>query len=170
MEKAEQEYLEQLFLEMRKMLLQYAKLHVNGVSLAEDAVQEVFVIAGTRLDSLMASENPQGWLVNTLKNVLRAARRSAARQNQVYLASLSDEAARTGSGADLSGTADMNWVDLFYAGLIPEDDFRLIKLIDLEGYSIREAAKLLSISEEACKKRVQRARARLKTALDEMVD
>ena len=170
MDKTEQDFLEQISRDMRKPLLQYARLQLNGSHLAEDAVQEVFVIASTRVDTLMASENPRGWLVNTLKNVLHAASRSIARENPLSVASLGDELAQPPGQHEFSDPSDTSWVDLFYAGLIPDADFRLIKLVDLEGYSIREAAQILSIGEEACKKRVQRARARLKAALEELAD
>ena len=170
MDKAEQEYLEQLFLEMRRKLLQYAKLQLNGIPLAEDAVQEVFAIASMRIDALMQSENPKGWLVNTLKNVLHAAKRSAAKQSQIFVAALNDETIQESADYDLSKTADRKWIDLFYSELIPNDDFQLIKMIDLDGYSIHEAAQYLSISDEACKKRIQRARSKFKKALEKMAD
>ena len=38
--------------------------------LAEEAVQETFRIACAKADRLAESENRQGWLINTLKNVL----------------------------------------------------------------------------------------------------
>ena len=168
MEKAEQEFLEQLFCDMRRKLLQYAKLQLNGIPLAEDAVQEVFAIASMRIDALMQSENPKGWLVNTLKNVLHAAKRSAAKQSQIFAAAVNDEAIQEAADYDLSKTADRKWVDLFYSGLIPDDDFQLIKMIDLDGYTIHETPKFLSISDEACKKRIQRARSKFKKALEKM--
>lgn len=168
MNRTEQEFLEQLFHEMQKKLLRYAKLQMNGIPLAEDAVQEVFVVASLRVDALMASENPQGWLVNTLKNILHAVKRSVAKQGQLYMVLLNDAMIQKTAKYDLSKTAGMNWVDLFYSELIPDADFQLIKMIDLEGYSIREASQILSISDEACKKRVQRARSKFKKALEEM--
>ena len=71
---------------------------------------------------------------------------------------------------DLSKDAGISWIDLYYSCLIPDAEYRLIKMVEIEGYSIHETAQSLSISDEACKKRVQRARAKLKNALEEMTD
>ena len=169
MKKTEQEYLERLFKEMRGMLTRYARQNLNGIPVVEDAVQEVFAIASLRIDALIQSENPKGWLVNTLKNVIHTTKRVVAKQNislaeKRVIESLSEE-----QEYELAKTADMAWVNLFYAGLIPPHDFELIKMIDLEGYSIHETALKLSISDEACKKRIQRARAKLKSALEKEI-
>ena len=58
-------------------------------------------------------------------------------------------------------------VDLLYGDLLPEEDFRLLKRIVLERYSYLEAAKELGISLEACRKRVQRIKQRLREKLGE---
>ena len=56
-------------------------------------------------------------------------------------------------------------VDLLYGDLLPEEDFRLLKRIVLERYSYLEAAEELGISLEACRKRVQRIKQRLREKL-----
>ena len=58
-------------------------------------------------------------------------------------------------------------VDLLYGDLLPEEDFRLLKRIVLERYSYLEAAEELGISLEACRKRVQRIKQRLREKLGE---
>lgn len=169
MRKTEEEYLDKLFREMRGKLLIYANNHLVGIPYADDAVQEVFTIASLKIEALMASENPKGWLVNTLKNVIHAAKRSAAKQNLIQI-NMINTLAEEPNDQDLSKDAGISWIDLYYSGLIPDAEYRLIKMIEIEGYSIHEAAQFLSISDEACKKRIQRARAKLKSALDEMTD
>lgn len=42
--------------------------------------------------------------------------------------------------------------------LVNDEDYKLLKEIVLERYTIRETAQELGISVEACKKRVQRAK------------
>lgn len=54
-----------------------------------------------------------------------------------------------------------------YGDLLPQEDFRLLKLVVLERYSYLEAAQELGISLEACRKRVQRIKQRLRQKLKE---
>ena len=63
--------LEQLYREMYDWLLGYANASLSNPSRAEEAVQETFRIACDKQTTLLESDNPKGWLVNTLKGVLR---------------------------------------------------------------------------------------------------
>ena len=64
--------MEQLYREMFPKLYMYALRIMSKPSLAEEAVQNTFCIACSKEDSLFSSDNPHGWLMNTLKNVIRA--------------------------------------------------------------------------------------------------
>lgn len=61
--------LRQLYIEYYSYLVRLARSFVNQ-DLAEDLVQETFLIAQKRLNCVTDSINPAGWLVNTLKNVI----------------------------------------------------------------------------------------------------
>jgi DNA-directed RNA polymerase specialized sigma24 family protein len=69
------ERIEQLFREMFKTLYIYAKNALGEHSLAEDATQETFCTACAKSDECLQSGNPEGWLMKTLKNVVRNTRR-----------------------------------------------------------------------------------------------
>ena len=71
MDKQHSNYIEALYLEMFELLFSYARSSLENDSLAEEAVQETFRIACLKPSELCASPNPKGWLVNTLKNVIR---------------------------------------------------------------------------------------------------
>ena len=71
MEDQAAEQLEQLYYEMYEWLFGYANASLSDPSRSEEAVQETFRIACDKLPVLLNSENPKGWLVNTLKGVLR---------------------------------------------------------------------------------------------------
>ena len=62
--------IEQLYFEMYNKLFLYAQSALRDHCLAEEAVQETFRIDCAKADRLAESENRQGWLINTLKNVL----------------------------------------------------------------------------------------------------
>ena len=74
----EEEYIERLYREMYTRLCIYAMSALGSKALAEEVVQDTFRIACIKPDGLMSSKNPRGWLVNTLKNVIRNRRRTEA--------------------------------------------------------------------------------------------
>lgn len=57
-----------------------------------------------------------------------------------------------------------------YSDLVGAEDFDLLVKIAVEGDTIADVAAELGITVEACKKRVQRAKARLKKALEKITD
>ena len=57
-----------------------------------------------------------------------------------------------------------------YSDLVGAEDFDLLTKIAVEGDTIADVAAELGITVEACKKRVQRAKARLKKALEKITD
>lgn len=151
--------IEELYKKMFLKLFAYALGVLNDRSLAEEAVQDTFRIACTKACELDSSENRQGWLLNTLKNVIRNMRKSQARAARLLTSVEFDE--------KIMGIEDDS-VDpeILYEGLINKDDYKLLKMIALEGYSMLEVSRYLGISLEACKKRFQRAKQRLRDQLE----
>ena len=160
MEAAEQQMLKQLYLEQYHSLFLYARAILGDSHLAEEAVQDTFRIACAKAAQLSASENPAGWLVQTLKNVLRNMERSRSSLYSFMSVAVpyNDEV--------LGAQQEAANVDLLYGDLLPEEDFRLLKMVVLEKYSYLEAAEELGISLEACRKRVQRIRRRMREKLE----
>ncbi|WP_455582700.1 RNA polymerase sigma factor [Dysosmobacter sp.] len=160
-ETPEQRLLKTLYLEQYHSLFLYANAVLRDSGLAEEAVQDTFRIACGKISQLSASENPAGWLVQTLKNVLRNMERSRSSLYSFMRCAVlyNDEA--LGEGREETN------VDLLYGDLLPQEDFRLLKLVVLERYSYLEAAQELGISLEACRKRVQRIKQRLRQKLKE---
>lgn len=127
--------------------------------LAEEAVQDTFRIACAKADKLLFSPNPKGWLLNTLKNVTKNKVRS-----QVYLRNILELDENM-----IPGNSDVLDIDFMYSDLTNSEDYKLLKKIALDKYSMLEAAKEMGISVEACKKRVQRAKKKLKKSFEKMV-
>ena len=63
-----------------------------------------------------------------------------------------------------------DYTDAEYADLLTDEEYRLFRRIAVDRYTMREAAYAFGISEEACKKRVQRIRARLQKKILEIMD
>lgn len=143
----------ELYLEMYAMLMAYAQAALAQDSLAEEAVQETFRIACEKVDVLLSSPNPRGWLVNTLKfsiSNIRSKRRAAQRLLEEY-----QEAAQLN---DRAFYEDILPVEILYEDLSHTEEFKLLTELAIEGKSHKEMAESRGISVSACKKRVQRAK------------
>ncbi|MBX4150703.1 RNA polymerase sigma factor [Paenibacillus lautus] len=144
-----------LYLAMPFLLFSYAQNMLSDRSLAEEAVQDTFRIACAKADNLLYSPNPKGWLLNTLKYVIK----NKARSRAYLINSLElDENM-------IPGDLDVLDIDFMYSDLTNSEDYKLLKKIALDKYSMLEAAKEMGISVEACKKRVQRAKKKMKKVL-----
>lgn len=153
------ELLEALYVEMHDKLVKYAYCALMDFERAEEAVQDTFRIACTRIDVLEASEVPGAWLMKTLKNVISNMRRSQERLKKLVITTLQFEEEKHVQIQD-------NNVDLLYSGIIKDEDFLLLKLIAIDNYTMQEAAIALGINIEACKKRVQRAKKKFKSKIE----
>ncbi|MCC8129685.1 MAG: sigma-70 family RNA polymerase sigma factor [Clostridiales bacterium] len=149
-----------LYHEMFPMLLAYARSALGGSDMAEEAVQETFCVACKRQRELTESPNPRGWLVNTLKNVIRQLRRNRTREAALLAALTARQ-----DGEDNSARSEAD-PDLLYGDLQRDPDYLLLKRLALDQCTMAKLAAELGISVEACKKRVQRARKRLQKRLE----
>ena len=150
--------IESLYAEHFVLLLCYVESVLRNRDAAEEAVQETFRIACARADRLAASENPGGWLMNTLKNTLHNRTRFLARLHRALPTVPLEEALVP--GADAPGD-----LDLTISTLLTAEEYRLYRRLIADGDSVRRVAEELGISVSACKKRAQRIREKLREAL-----
>ena len=155
------EQLTSLYREMYEKLVNLAYLKLHHVSLAEEAAQETFCIACRRPEAALCCPNPQGWLVTTLRYVVR---------NMQRLLALREKRVITLAEPDGGVPVFDDYTDAEYADLLTDEEYRLFRRIAVDRYTMREAAYAFGISEEACKKRVQRIRARLQKKILEIMD
>ena len=149
---------EQMYKEMYPALYVYALRILEDAALAEEAIQEAFCIACAKREQVLASANPHGWSMSTLKFVMRNVLRTQAKLTSL-LKSLDDE-----EGV-CAGPQEMASVDVLFGDVSDSEDFQLLKRIALDRCTMLEVAQDLGISVETCKKRVQRARKRLQQKL-----
>ena len=152
------EYLETLYRQHYQTLFLYANAMLKHRELAEEAVQDTFVIACGKLHQLRRSPNSAGWLVQTLKNVLNNLRRT---RSSLY-ASLEHLPYEERS---LDAHRDELPLEVTYGGLLTAEEFRLVRRVLLDGASYAEAAAEENITPEACRKRMQRIREKLRKNL-----
>ena len=150
-----------LYQNMYGRMVAYAFSVLGDRSLAEEAVQDTFCIFCTKAGVTLPHENPQGWLMRTLQNVMRNMQRHRAIMNRLIMQSLQVE------NLEELLVYDEENVDLLYEDLAARADFQLLKRVVLDGCTMLEAAEAYGITVEACKKRIQRIRAYLKKKLSD---
>ena len=155
--------IEQLYMEMFEMLFEYARSFLPNDALAEEAVQETFQIACLKPDKLCESQNPRGWLVNTLKYTILNMKRSRESARQLlsnYLITQNES---------IAFSEDKLSLQLLYEDISHTEEFKLIKEMAIDGRSHLEMANARGITVNACKKRVQRAKETLREKIKQDV-
>lgn len=152
MDAEQNEYIGQLYSKLFRYLKIYAQSNLGNEALAEEAVQETFRIACSKPADLLASPNPIGWLINTLRNTIRNTKRSCAKTENLL------RAYQAAHEYDLANAEDELSLEVVYENVADTDAFKLLTEMAVEGRSHFEMAKDRGISIDACKKRVQRAK------------
>lgn len=137
-----------------------------------DLVQEVWLRAWRRIDDFDAERVPfRFWIFRIAKNVLLEASRQARRPDRAGGAAPAGDdgpdplAAVADSVTSLSRRISRDEELARFRGAVeelPEDERKLVIHCGLEGLPLRDVGERLGISEEACGKRWQRLRARLR--------
>ena len=154
------EKIEQLYIELYEMMIQYAGASLKNDSMAEEAVRDSFRIACMKPKEVCNSPNPRGWMLLTLKYVIKNMVRNQASANRLAMRVIAEIT------CDDDILEEEPNLALLYGNLAQTEEFKLICGI-AEGKSILELADERGISVEACKKRVQRARQFLKKKISE---
>lgn len=157
----------QFYLNTYMTLSVYAVNKLSNREAAEDAVQEAFRIGCTRIDDLMTSPNPEGWIMNTLKNVIRSAWRNQSRRQGAVVSLELLEEKDVPLPADNARPQEDLEMEMVYVQLLGEEDYRLFKRVVIQGVPCQEAATEFSLSYAACVKRVQRSRKKLRKFFEE---
>lgn len=153
--------IEELYIDLYPKLLRYATNSLGNPHLAEEAVQETFRIACAKFVQLMESQNRQGWLTNTLKHVISNTRRSQTKFNSLFMIIT--------TAAQMSTEISEDNVDLamYCISVLGKENFELIENVVIKKRTIAETSSEIGISVEACKKRIQRAKKKLKESIVE---
>lgn len=152
--KQKQKFLEKLYIDNAEWLLSLARRYVNNYELAKDVVQEVFLVAQTKIDELMVHENPAGWLCLTTYYTADRERRKLYHKD-VPLAD-HDHTLQFAQPDVEPGLAELLPDDL------EEDEKKLLILRYEDEYSYSEIAELCDISQANCRQKMSRLRKKLK--------
>lgn len=155
---AQEEFFTALYKEMYPSLYKIALSAIHNEDVAQDLVQESFLIASRRLDNLLSCPSPKGWLIKTLRNVIGNTYKQRAKIADLFT-SLEDLGDNVGTEPDFP-------VWLEYQGIIDDGSLELLMWIYCDNLSYQEAADRLGISLNACKKRIQRAKEQFKKTFE----
>jgi len=148
--------IERLYLQLYPLLFEYARSSLSSDSLAEEAVQDTFRIACQKPEAMINSPNPEGWIMNTLKNVLKNTIRNQNISRRILLDYFASNI------NDITVTNDRVGLEILYEDVADLEEFKMVKAMALEGKSYLEMSQELGISMAACRKRMQRARETLR--------
>ena len=142
----------------------------GDITLAEDAVQDAFVVASVRWPNDGAPPNPAGWIVTTARNRAIDVRRRSARGQELYeqLGSRADTSpapAADDQGED--GPVNDDQLSLIFTCCHPalrKEHQVALTLRLLGGLSVAEVARSFLVTESAMAKRLVRAKYKIKVA------
>ena len=149
------EKLGELVIASEDMMYHVAKTLLYNDADCADAIQETIVKAFTKLHTLKSDAYAKTWLTRILINECYAIMR-----REKKIVSLEDY------NMEEPATEQEDYSDLYEAvSRLPEDARLSVTLYYVEGYSVKEIAKLLDVTESTIKNRLARARAELKNEL-----
>ncbi len=151
--------LENTILKYSDLLYRICFLILKNEQDVGDVIQETFIQYMKKHPDFESEEKKKAWLIKVSQNKCKDFLRFHKRHSYVPLDEVEDI---------LMGTSDVESSHKVQLEEIWELDYKLKSVVILyyiEGYSIKETAQMLAISESACKKRLERARNKLKEML-----
>ncbi|MFV0256951.1 MAG: RNA polymerase sigma factor [Acidimicrobiales bacterium] len=141
----------------------YCRRRLNPEA-ADEAVNEVFVVAWRRLDDLPSDGEVRPWLFGVARNVVANASRSDRNRRRLTERLTTTPGATPGTAP----AADQQGLDGVRAALgrLSEDDQDLLRMVAWDGLSLADAATVLDCTVNAATIRLHRARRRLSDALE----
>ena len=148
--------LEQTIDEYSDMLYKICFLILKNENDVKDVLQETFIKYMTKSPDFKSEDHKKAWLIKVSQNKCKEFLRFHKRHAAVPL----DEVEKS-----ISVTDGMDTYTTSILSLIWNLNYKLKSVVILyyiEGYSVKEVAQILGISESAVKKRLERARKELK--------
>jgi len=160
---------------LRADVLRVAYFLSHDFSTADDLSQEVLLKAFKAIDTIDAGTNVKAWLLAILRNAWLDRLRARASRPETHLEDLEAEPAAaednsTGVNAEssdpqelLNGFSDQEMIDALQS--LPDEMRWTVLLIDVQGLSIADAARVLEVPPGTIKSRAHRGRGLLYEAL-----
>ena len=156
-------FLEAFFREYCHYLVVYAYRYLKDWEDAKEVTQDSFLTAIIRSDSFFDSENPLGWMKKVIWKKASNFSRSKSKQSSVSVPI--EDMPENFLAYDPYSGPDSTIARC--AEILKPEEFSLFKRIVINGESYSDVATELGLSERACRKRVERARKKLKKNWDD---
>ncbi len=144
------------------MLFRMCFLILKNEQDVKDILQETFISYMTKRPEFKSEEHRKAWLIKVSQNKCKEFLRFHKKHSWIPLDEVENSLMITdGMNLDTRETLSVLW----------NLDYKLKSVVILhyiEGYSVREVAELLSLSEMAVKKRLQRAREKMRLMEEEL--
>lgn len=133
---------------------------------AQDVLQETLLKYMQKAPDFHSKEHEKAWLLRVANNLCKDMLRFQKRNRYVDWNDLQEQEQGSGiGGQDNNDPANIQLLAQIF--MLAEKYKRVIYLHYYEGYSVKEMAVILRISEGAVKKRLERGRSRLREILEE---
>ena len=139
----------------------YAYSSLRDWDRAEEAVQDTFHIAWVKIEEFLGSQNPMGWLVNTLKFTIKNIKKADATHTRwfISLEALGDISMSNTFESELD-------IESACMTILSKEDYYVLKRVILHKATYKELSEELGINLWTCQKRVQRILKKLKKFFD----
>lgn len=156
-------FIEKLYREFFTQLWIYAKVALEDPEQAQEVVQDTFHEAVRHIDTIMAHDNPKGWLMVTLKKKTMHARRSMNRYT-LHFISLDSDFEFSDPVLASEDPVPNNVRDTLkeLRRVLSVEEWNLLRKITLEKQPYKKVAEELGITVWTCQKRIERIRRKLK--------
>lgn len=152
--------IDKVFIDFHKFLLNYVSARINNRDDAADLVQEVFLKAAMKVDSLRDDEKIKGWILTIAKNaIIDYYRKGAKAQETVEI----DNLLGTLSAPETKTTEIA--LEKCLSGFIkelPEEYRAIIEDSEIKGIRQKDLVDKYGIAYPSVRSRVQRGRGKLK--------
>lgn len=150
MTKEQSEFLESLYRENYPLIVNYAYLSLRDSDRANDIAQQTFAVACRKIQQLISSPNPVGWLINTVKYLTLNEERKQRRYLKTFVALESLQEWQ------LPSQSDEEDLSLLYGNVLPKEEFDLLRRYIVEGVPCAQLAEEQQVSVWAIYKRLER--------------
>ena len=140
----EDEFFGSLYKDNYDLMIKISFRLTGDIELAQDLTQETFALALFNMRKLRGHENPAGWLVITLRNMINNERRRSTFRRHISLEELPIE----------PGTYDDISIEELLPGKLSDEDKEILRLRFEKRLDYKEIAALLGITESGCRSRL----------------
>lgn len=161
MDSRQDHFFTKLYIEHFDFLYSLACSLLHDDHFGYDLVQDTFQVALLRIDELMEHTNPTGWLVQTMKYKLAHILR-----DQKLLIELREEISAYPNERHAFEECENNWKER-WEKVLSKVEISMLQRYYGEGYPIHIVAQEYGISVDACYKRLQRAKEKLRKLIEQ---